>query len=112
MSVRHYVYQYYIRLHYVCIPANSYALVAIDLVTKYLDTVPLKHIDSHAVAETLLDIFSWVGLPMEILYDQGTQFTSSVKKRFNSLLQIKSIYKIPYNPYCNGTCEHFKPLSK
>ena len=91
---------------------NRYALVTIDLATKYPDAVPLKHIDSHTVAEALLDIFSRVGLPREILHDQGTQFMSSVMKRFNNLLQIKSINTSPYNPQCNGTCENFNKTLK
>ena len=70
---------------------NRFALVAIDLATKYPDAVPLKNIDSYSVAESLVDIFSRVGLPREILHDQGTQFLSAVMKRFNHLLQIKGI---------------------
>ena len=91
---------------------NRFALVAIDLATKYPDAVPLKNIDSHTVAEALLDIFSRVGLPNEILHDQGAQFMGSVMKRFNNLLQIKSIHTTPYNPRCNGTCENFNKTLK
>ena len=91
---------------------NRFALVAIDLATKYPDAVPLKNIDSHTVAEALLDIFSRVGLPNEILHDQGAQFMGSVMKRFNNLLRIKSIHTTPYNPRCNGTCENFNKTLK
>ena len=94
------------------VKGNRYALVSVDLATKYPDAVPLKRIDSNTVAEALLEIYSRVGLPKEILHDQGTQFMSSVMRRFNQLLQIKSINTTPYNPRCNGTCENFNKSLK
>lgn len=91
---------------------NRYALVSIDLATKYPDAVPLRHIDSGTVSEALMEIFSRVGLPNEILHDQGTQFISSTMKKFNQLLQIKGIRTSPYNPRCNGSCENFNKTLK
>lgn len=91
---------------------NRFALVSIDLATKYPDAVPLRRIDSDTIAEALLGIYSRVGLPKEILHDQGTQFMSSVMKKFNQLLQIKSINTTPYNPKCNGSCEGFNKCLK
>jgi hypothetical protein len=91
---------------------NRFALVMIDLATKYPDAIALKRIDSKTIAEALLEMFCRIGLPSEILHDQGTQFMSSVMKRFNQLLQIKSINTTPYNPKCNGTCENFNKTLK
>ena len=91
---------------------NRFGLVMIDLATKYPDAIPLKHIDSYTVAEALIEIFARVGLPREILHDQGTQFMSAVMKRFNQLLQIKSINTTPYHPMCNGSCENFNKTLK
>jgi hypothetical protein len=86
---------------------NRFALVSIDLATKYPDAVPLKRIDSVCVAEAIMDIYSRVGLPNEILHDKGTQFISAVMRKFNQLLQIKSIRTSPCNLKCNGSCENF-----
>jgi hypothetical protein len=91
---------------------NRFALVTVDLASKYPDAVPLKRIDSDTVAEALLSIYSRVGLPREILHDQGTQFMSAVMRKFNQLLQIKSINTTPYNPRCNGSCEGFNKCLK
>lgn len=91
---------------------NRFALVMIDLATKYPDAVPLKHIDSNTVSEALLDMFCRVGIPTEILHDQGAQFMSSVMRKFNQLLQIKSLRTSPYHPRCNGTCENFNKVLK
>ena len=43
---------------------------------KYPEAVPLKYIDTKTVAEALLDMNSWVGVPQEVLSDLGTLFTS------------------------------------
>lgn len=91
---------------------NRYALVYLDLATKYPDAVPLKNIDTESVALALMDIFSRVGLPSEILHDRGTQFMSSVMARFNELLKIKSIQTAAYNPKCNGSVENFNKTLK
>ena len=91
---------------------NRFVLVAIDLATKYPDAVALKTIDSDRIAEALMEIFSRVGLPTEILHDQGTNFMSKVMAKFNSLLQIKRVSTTPYNPSCNGTCEAFNKVLK
>jgi len=91
---------------------HRFALVSIDLATKYPDAVPLKRIDAYSVAEALFEIYSRVGLPSEILHDQGSQFMSSVMRKFNELLQIKSINTTPYNPKCNGSCENFNKTFK
>lgn len=91
---------------------NRFALVMIDLATKFPDAVPLKNIDSNTVAESLFDMFSRVGLPKEILHDQGSNFMGRVMTRFNDLLRIKSIHTTPYHPMCNGTCENFNKTLK
>jgi hypothetical protein len=91
---------------------NRFALVSVDLATKYPDAVPLKNITSDIVAEAMLEIYSRVGLPEEILHDQRTQFMSSVMKKFNSLLQIKSIKSSPYHVAGNGSCENFNKTLK
>ena len=91
---------------------NRFALVFIDMATKYPDAVPLKRIDSGTVAEALMDIYSRVGLPREVLHDCGSNFISAVMKRFNELLRIKSIHTTPYNPRCNGLVEGFNKTLK
>ena len=57
--------------------------------------MPLKKITTEAVAEALLDIFSRVVIPEEVLTDQGTQDVSR-------LLSIKGLTSTPYHPICNG----------
>lgn len=77
---------------------NRFVLVMIDLASKYSDAVHLRNIDSNVIAEALVNMFSRVGLPDEILHDQGTNFMSSVMTKFNNLLRIKKVNTTPYNP--------------
>ena len=55
---------------------KRYILVICDYATRYPEAVALRTIDANAVAEELLAFFSRVGVPEEILTDQGTNFTS------------------------------------
>ena len=56
---------------------HRYILTLIDYTTRYPEAVPLKKITTEAVAEAILDIYSRVGIPEEVLTDQGTQFMSA-----------------------------------
>ena len=49
-------------------------MTSVDHAFRYPDAVPLKTVTTEAVAEAMMDIFSRVGVPEEILRDLGTQF--------------------------------------
>ena len=74
--------------------------------------VPLRDIDSISVAEALLQIFSRVGIPKEILSDRGTQFTSELMKELHRLLGVKPLFTTPYHPMGNGRCERLQSTFK
>ena len=59
---------------------RMYILTLVDYATRYPEAVPLKIIDTETVAEALLDMYSRVGVPEEVLSDLGTQFTSDCMK--------------------------------
>ena len=47
-----------------------------DCATRYPEAVPLKNIETKTVAEALMDMYSRLGIPKEVLSDLGTQFMS------------------------------------
>ena len=95
---------------------HRYILTLVDFATRYPEAVPLKTIDTETVAEALVNIFSRLGVPEEILSDLGTQFVSDCMKELTRPLSIKQITTTPYHPMCNGLTEKFngtmKPMLK
>ncbi|XP_077868511.1 uncharacterized protein LOC144359184 [Saccoglossus kowalevskii] len=60
---------------------HKYILVLVDFATHYPDAKVLKTIGTEVVAEALLGMYSRIGIPREILTDQGSQFVSDVIRR-------------------------------
>ena len=81
---------------------HRYILTLVDYATRYPEAVPLKRIDTETVAEALVDIYSRLGVPEEILSDQGTQFISDCMKEVCRLLGVTQSTTTPYHPMCNG----------
>ena len=91
---------------------NRYVLVVCDYATRWPEAVPLKSIDAGHVAEELMVLFSRVGVPKEILTDQGSNFTSQLLKEVYRLLSIKPIRTSPYHPQTDGLVERFNQTLK
>ncbi|XP_033730000.1 uncharacterized protein LOC117319277 [Pecten maximus] len=91
---------------------NRYILTVVDYATRYPEAVALRGIETERVAEALVDIFSRVGVPAEMLTDQGAQFTSELMKEVSRLLSIRQLTTTPYHPMCNGLVEKFNGTLK
>ena len=91
---------------------HRYVLTLIDYATRYPEAIPLKKIDTETVAEALVDMFSRLGIPEEILSDLGTQFVSDCMEEVNRLLSIKHLTTTPFHPACNGLVEKFNGVMK
>ncbi|KAK7096255.1 hypothetical protein V1264_005571 [Littorina saxatilis] len=91
---------------------HRWVLTLVDYATRYPEAVPLKKIDTETVAEALVDIFSRIGVPEEILTDLGTQFVSECMEEVNRLLSIRHLTTTPYHPMCNGLVEKFNATLK
>ncbi|RVW86240.1 Retrovirus-related Pol polyprotein from transposon 297 [Vitis vinifera] len=82
---------------------NSYILVGVDYVSKWVEVIPCKHND-HKVALKFLkeNIFSRFGVPKAIISDGGTHFCN---KPFETLLAkygVKHKVATPYHPQTSG----------
>ena len=86
---------------------HRYILTLVDFATRYPEAVPLKTIDTETVAEALVNSFSRLGIPEEILSDLGTQFVSDCVKEVTRFLSTKQITTTPYHRMCNGLTEKF-----
>ena len=91
---------------------HRYILTIVDYATRYPEAVPLRNIETTRVAEALVDVFSRVGVPREVLTDQGSQFTSNVMREVSRLLSVRQLTTTPYHPACNGLVERFNGTLK
>ena len=91
---------------------HRYILVICDYATRYPEAVAMKTVDAEAVAEELLKFFSRVGIPKEILTDQGTNFTSQLLAELYRLLHVDALRTSPYHPQTDGLVERFNGTLK
>ena len=91
---------------------NRYVLVICDYATRYPEAIPLRTIDTEHVAEELIKMFARVGVPEEILTDQGTNFTSQLLTELYRLLRVHPIRTSAYHPQTDGLVEQFNQTLK
>ena len=77
-----------------------------DYTTRYPEGVAFKSIEAEVIADELMKLFSRVGVPEEILTDQGSNFTSQLLKEVYHMLKVQVILTCPYHPQTDGLCEH------
>ena len=94
------------------VSGNRYILVMSDYATRYPEAVPVKAIDAEHIAEELVKIFARVGIPEEILTDQGSNFTSQLLAEIYQLLHVHPIRTTPYHPQTDGLVERFNKTLK
>lgn len=91
---------------------NRFILTLMDCATRYPDAIALPSIETERVAEALVEMFSRVGVPKEVLSDRGTNFTSELMKEVARLLSVRQLHTSPYHPMANGMVEKFNGTLK
>ena len=91
---------------------NRFILSICDYATRYPEAIALPSVDAPRVAKELVNLFSHMGVPDEILTDQGTNFMSSLLEEVYYLLHIKRIRTTPYHPQTDGLVERFNGTLK
>ena len=91
---------------------HQYILTQVDYASRFPEAIALKRIDTPTVAEALVDMFSRLGVPEEIISDLGTQFVSECMEEVNRLLSIWHLTTSPYHLMCNGLVERFNGTLK
>ena len=85
---------------------NSYILVGVDYVSKWVEAIPCKHNDHKVVLKFLKkNIFSRFGVPKARIDDEGTHFCN---KPFETLLAkygVKHKVATPYHPQTSEQVE-------
>ncbi|XP_055866617.1 uncharacterized protein LOC129922855 isoform X1 [Biomphalaria glabrata] len=91
---------------------NRYILTVVDVATRWPEAIPLRNINTETVIEALTNIFCRIGLPIEILSDQGPQFTSELYKQVCEFFSVKPVHSTIYHPSSNGMIERLNSTLK
>lgn len=84
---------------------NKWIIVITDYFTRYAEAYPVQNIQSHTVANVLIDFISRHGI-MQVLYsDRGTNFISEAMKEIYTKFGINKITTLSYSPRSNGVVE-------
>ncbi|CAM1324899.1 Uncharacterised protein r2_g3380 [Pycnogonum litorale] len=84
----------------------------VDYATKYVECVPLNSIDATSVADALIHFFAHVGIPRELVSDQGTSFVAKLQEQLCDKLGIKHIVVSSYHPQASGHVEIYNGIIK
>ncbi|XP_063054453.1 uncharacterized protein LOC134448729 [Engraulis encrasicolus] len=74
--------------------------------------IPLRKATARQIAKELFLLSTSLGIPKEILTDQGTPFMSRVMKELCTLLKIKQLRTSVYHPQTDGLVERFNKTLK
>ncbi len=88
---------------------HRYILVISDYATRYPEAFPLRSITTPKIINALVQLFSRVGIPDEILTDHGTNFTSRLMKLLHQQLGITAMKTSPYHPQMMDWWSSFLP---
>nr|XP_040038942.1 uncharacterized protein LOC120822984 [Gasterosteus aculeatus aculeatus] len=91
---------------------HEHILVIVDYATRYPEAVPLRKATAKAIAKELFLLYSRVGIPAEILTDQGSPFMSRLMADLCALLKVKQLRTSVYHPQTDGLVERFNQTLK
>lgn len=90
----------------------KYILTIVDYATRYPEAIPLKNISSKTVADALIQCFTRLGIPEELVSDQGSNFVGKLMTQLYEHLGITKIQTSVYHPEANGLVERFNGTLK
>ncbi|XP_054258617.1 uncharacterized protein K02A2.6-like isoform X1 [Macrosteles quadrilineatus] len=91
---------------------NQYFLVLMDYYSKYIELVSLSDITSKTVIEKCKSIFARHGIPVTLVVDSGSQFTSNAFHEFSVLYDFKLVIVSPKHSQSNGQAESGVKIAK
>ena len=91
---------------------NKYILTICDYATRFPDTIPILNTEANTIAKELVSVFARVGIPDEILTDQGSNLMSSLLQEMYLMLNISRLRTSPYHPQTDGLTERLNGALK
>lgn len=87
-------------------------MVLVDYITRYPEAVQLRNTTTPTLAKGFIKIFTRIGLPREVLMDQGKNLMGRVMASMWEKLGVRHIHTSIYYPQCNGLVECFNQMLK
>lgn len=85
---------------------HLYILTIVDLLTGYVEAVPLSDQTSSDVLYALVEkVYTRYGFPQRILTDNAANFRSQLLSAIHKTLGIHQVFITPYHSQGNGRCE-------
>ena len=87
---------------------NRFIVTAVDVFTKWAEAWPVAHHDATTIADLIANqLVPRVGVPHQILTDQGAEFEGKVIKEMCHMLKCDKLRTTGYQPRTNGIVERF-----
>lgn len=91
---------------------NNYALLVVDVCTRFVFLEPLAQKDANTIASILFKLFCTIGFPKIIQSDNGTEFVNEVIKELMKKSNVDHRLTTPYHPRANGVVERMVRSTK
>lgn len=86
---------------------NRYILTICYYPTHYPEAIPIPNTEAITIAKELVSVFARVGIPDEILTDQGSNFMLNLLQEMYLMSNITRLRTSPYQPQTDGLMERF-----
>jgi len=85
-----------------------YIIVVGDLLTKWIEAVPVQRADAATTARVLVEnIICRHGAPRQLLSDRGTNFLAHLIVEINAFFRVRKLTTSAYHPQTDGFVERF-----
>ena len=91
---------------------NKYVLVVMDYATKWPEAFTLKNTSTETLLDCLVEMTARLGIPEEVLSDNGSNFVSKTMHQFCQLTGIHQIKTSPHHPQTDGMADRFNATMK
>ena len=91
---------------------NKYILVLMDNTYKWPEAYALRNVTTETVVKCLIDMTARVGIPEEVLTENGSNFVSKTMREYCTTMGIEQIKTSPYHPQTEGMVERFNATLK
>ena len=87
---------------------NQYLLTIMCKLTRFPEAIPLWNIKARKIVDSLIKFFTFLGLPMSIQSDQGSNFMSGLMQQVLHELGVRQFKSSAYHPESQGAIECFQ----